>query len=102
MANARKSMKTLPRFSSVEEEAAFWDTHSSADYEWEVLELEIAPALEHVLSVRLDQQTFHKLSAIARKKGIGVSTLARMWVLECLALSEDPRDSATQKRASAD
>ena len=102
MPTSKKTLPAPPHFSSIEEEAEFWDTHSSADFEWEEVEMEIAPALEHVLSVRLDQPTFHKLSAVARKKGIGASTLARMWVLECLASSDDPRQPATQQRASAD
>jgi len=38
-----------------------------------------------VLSIRLDKETFDALRAIAKPKGLGASTLARMWILEELA-----------------
>ena len=77
--------KKIPRFKSSEEEAEFWDSHSPLDYgEWEEEELEAARSLAHVLAVRLDGRTVKRLAATARKKGLGASTLARMWLLERL------------------
>lgn len=59
---------------SREELAQFWDTHSAADY-WD----ELKP-----INVRFDETTLEKLREKAKKKGIGPTTLARMWILERL------------------
>lgn len=80
----RAPMK-IPRFKSRQEEAEFWDTHSPLDYgEWKEVKLKVERPLGHILGVRLDAKTITKLGAIGRKKGIGASTLARMWLLERL------------------
>lgn len=69
------------------ENATVWDTNSPLDYpeEW-TSESDHLPqrSLDHILAVRLDAKTIEHLAAIGRKKGIGPSTLARMWLLECL------------------
>jgi len=80
----------IPRFKSREEEAEFWDTHSPLDYgEWkEVKRFKVVRPLAHILGVRLDAKTITKLGAIGRKKGVGASTLARMWLLERLEREE--------------
>ena len=44
----------------------------------------MARSLIHTLAVRLDARTIDRLAAVARKKGLGPSTLARMWLLERL------------------
>ncbi len=76
----------IPTFSSLEEEAEFWDTHDTTDYEEEFkpVKVRFAKNLSHVLALRLDQQTLEELREQARKKGIGPTTLARMWILERL------------------
>ena len=40
--------------------------------------------LIHTLAVRMDAKTIDRLAATGRKKGMGPSTLARMWLLERL------------------
>jgi len=91
MVTARKTeappRQKMPRFKSREEEAEFWDTHSPLDFEdeWvEVKRIKVARPLIHTLAVRMDAKTIDRLAAIGRKKGIGSSTLARMWLLERL------------------
>lgn len=81
-----KSRSKIPRFRSREEEAHFWDTHDTTDFEDEFVEVRVrvAKPLVHILGVRLDAKTIDKLGAIGRKKGVGASTLARMWLLERL------------------
>jgi len=83
----------IPRFRSRQEEAEFWDTHSPLDYgEWvEVKRIKVERPLGHVLAVRLDARTITELGAIGRKKGLGASTLARMWLLDRLASERKPR-----------
>ncbi len=82
----KKEIKRIPRFSSIEEMAEFWDTHDSSEYEheFEPVEFEIAKPLKStwMLSIRLEKETFDALQAIAKPKGLGASTLARMWILE--------------------
>ena len=80
------SASRIPTFNSVQEEAEFWDIHSTTEFEdeWEAIKLDVSPSLEHVLSVRVDRETFRRLSAAARVRGVGASTLARMWVFERL------------------
>jgi len=76
----------IPKFKSRQEEAEFWDTHDTTEFEDEFVEvhIKVAKPLVHVLAVRLDAKTIDRLAAVGRKKGIGPSTLARMWLLERL------------------
>ena len=42
---------------------------------------------ERVLTLRLDEPTLDELKEMANRKGLGMSTLVRMWVKEKLANS---------------
>ncbi len=90
MVTARKThtkrRSRIPRFKSRQEEAEFWDTHDTTEFEdeFEEVRIKVARPLAHVLAVRLDAQTIDRLAAIGRRKGIGPSTLVRMWLLERL------------------
>ncbi len=78
----------IPTFQSIEEEAAFWDTHSSEEFADELTPVEdvkfVKAGAKRALTVRFDEDTFEELSREAREKGIGPSTLARMLILEHL------------------
>lgn len=76
----------IPRFSSLREEAEFWDTHDFTDYldEMKPVEVRFAKSLSEGITVRFDCKTLAKLRGTARAKGIGPTTLIRMWVLERL------------------
>lgn len=83
-----QSKKKLPVFNSLEEEATFWETHSAADY-WEEMKqaqvnFKVKPSGDYskVLSVRLDTETYNRITEEARKKGVGPTTLARMVLFE--------------------
>jgi hypothetical protein len=78
--------KPIPSFTSVEEEAAFWDTHSFADYwgEWTPSKFKFSKHLSDTLNVRFEPEDVAKIRAEAQKKGIGPTTLVRMWVREHL------------------
>ena len=80
-----KSM-CIPEFASIEEEAAFWDTHSTADYkaEFKPVRVRFAKRLSSGVTIRLDPDTLKQLRTMAQEKGIGPTTLIRMWVLELL------------------
>ena len=78
----------IPTFRTVEEEAAFWDTHSSEEFSDELTPAEnvkfVKAHPKKVLTVRFDEDTFEQLAKEAREKGIGPSTLARMVILQHL------------------
>ena len=81
-----KKQTRIPTFNSPEEEAEFWDTHDTADFEdeFEPDNVRFATNLSQGITVRLTAETLETLRATARKKGIGPTTLARMWILERL------------------
>lgn len=90
MTKKQPPKKRIPEFSSAEEEAAFWDTHSTADYEDEFTPVptRFAKNLSQGITIRLDPDTLAQVRAAAHEKGIAATTLIRMWVLE--RLKEQP------------
>lgn len=78
----------IPTFKTIEEEAAFWDTHSSEEFADELTPVEnvtfVKARSKKALTVRFDEDTLEELIQEAREKGIGPSTLARMVILEHL------------------
>ena len=81
-----KPKEPIPEFKSREEEAKFWDTHDLTDYwdEFKPVKVRFAKNLSEGITIRFDPQTLAKLREQARKKGMGPTTLARMWILERL------------------
>jgi len=79
----------IPEFKSLEEEAHFWDTHSTADFknEFKPAEVRFAKNLTEGITIRFDPETLGKLRQFAYRRGIGPTTLARMWVVEQLQQS---------------
>ena len=89
---AKKRRPTaIPEFASREEEAKFWDTHSVADHwdELDTVEVRFARNLSQGITVRFDDQTLARLRTQAEMKGIGPTTLIRMWVMERLRADKD-------------
>ncbi|OGK12581.1 hypothetical protein A3I50_05355 [Candidatus Roizmanbacteria bacterium RIFCSPLOWO2_02_FULL_37_9] len=82
----KKKISKIPKFKSLEEEANFWDTHSFADYWGEFKDVKVIIDLkkpkDDTLIVRLQKGFRNQLERIARSKGLNVSTLARMWLME--------------------
>jgi hypothetical protein len=78
--------KRIPEFASLEEEAAFWDSHSTTDYEAECTPVRVrfGKHLSSGVTIRLDPDTLQQLWTMAQDKGIRPTTLIRMWVLERL------------------
>lgn len=85
----KKRVKSkIPNFKTYEEEANFWDTHNITDFEDETEDVEIIFDLkkkrDETLVLRLQKSLKERLENIARNKGLNVSTLARMWLIEKL------------------
>lgn len=85
----RKS-RTIPEFKSIQEEAEFWDKHDTTDFEdsFKPVRVKFAKNLSQGITVRLDPETLAELRSLASEKGIGPTTLARMWILEQLRREE--------------
>lgn len=77
----------IPAFNSIEEEAAFWDTHDVTDFleETQPAVIRVGPALVERLTIRLDKADSELLAREAVAKGVGPSTLARIWLKERLS-----------------
>ena len=82
----RQTVSRIPEFKSREEEAEWFDSHDMADYqdEFKTVRARFARNLSEGLNVRLDRETLAALRELAREKGIGPTTLVRMWILERL------------------
>ena len=76
----------IPEFKNREEEARFFETHSLADYqdEFKTVKVRFAKNLSEGLHILLDPETLTKLRVEAKEKGIGPTSLVRMWVKEQL------------------
>jgi predicted DNA binding CopG/RHH family protein len=78
----------IPAFPTVEEAAEFWDTHSLAEFEDELEEVDgvqvVKAQPKKGITIRLEEDKLAEVRRQAREKGIGPSTLIRMWVLERL------------------
>lgn len=82
----RQKTSRIPEFTSREEEAAWFDTHDMADYqdEFKTVRVRFAKHLSEGITIRFDKQTLDQLRGQAQERGIGPTTLARMWILEHL------------------
>jgi predicted DNA binding CopG/RHH family protein len=74
----------IPAFQTVQEEAEFWDTHDFTDYLDELKPVKVKFALMSPVTIRFDQRTLRTLREQAQRKGMGTTTLIRMWVMERL------------------
>ena len=87
-ASQRRARSRIPTFTSLEEEAEFWDKHSITEFEDE---LEVVDDVVFVraqpkksLTVRLGVDELESLRREAREKGVSASTLVRIWIVEHL------------------
>jgi len=103
MSPKKREARRVPEFSSRAEEAAFWDTHDLADYwdEFRPVRVRFAKklSLSEGITIRLDPDTLAALRSQAEAKGIGPTTLARMWILEALRKATAKRTRTTRRSA---
>lgn len=83
-----KRKSRIPKFKSTREMAEFWDTHSFADYWDELKDVEMVFELEkprdEIMVLRVQKNIKDNIERVARSKGLNLSTLARMWLMEKL------------------
>ena len=86
----KKKKNSLPDFNKMNyrAEAKWWDTHDLGNYWKEFKNVDLVVELhkpkEETLVLRLQKNTKEKLEQIARSKGLNISALARMWLMEKL------------------
>jgi len=87
----KKSKFKFPDFNkmSYKEEAEWWDKHDLTEF-WDELEdvdivVELNKPRTESLVLRVQKDIKEKLQKVARSKGLNVSTLARMWLMEKLS-----------------
>lgn len=97
----KKKKSKFPDFNkmSYKEEALWWDAHDITDFEDETEDVEIIfdfnkPRNETVV-LRLQEDIKEKIEKLARSRGLNLSTLARMWLIEKL------RENLVQKSKTA-
>lgn len=68
------------------EVADFWDTHSFVDYidELKPVKVQFAKNLSEGITIRFAPEILTKLRTLGQEKGVGPTTLARMWIMEHL------------------
>ncbi len=80
-------MPKLPVFQTDEEEAEFWDTHSTADY-WDEMDpvsdvnVSVSHLPHRLISLPLSQTLFAEIKQIAEERGIPYERLVRQWLTE--------------------
>jgi predicted DNA binding CopG/RHH family protein len=75
--SAKKSK--IPTFQTDQEERAFWSKHSVEEFggDLEDLDVEIRPTRTEQIALRLSKEDLTALRALAKKRGVGHTTLAR-------------------------
>jgi predicted DNA binding CopG/RHH family protein len=78
--------KKIPRFSSYEEEANFWDTHDASRLLWygKDADIEFVKPVKHLISIRMDRTLLHGLQVMAARKHMPYQTLIQSILAEKL------------------
>ena len=86
MANSGKTTVTsISGAKTLDEIAAFWDTHSLADYWDQTREVEFEISLALARRVALDPDVYAAVEEQAGKRGERVETLVNRWLRDRLA-----------------
>ena len=82
--------RKLPRFKSDRAEREFWSGHSIEEFDdqLEDLDLQIRPARTEQIALRLFKDDLTTLKKLAKRRGVGHTTLARSIVERWLATSQ--------------
>ena len=69
----------IPEFKTIEEEAEFWDTHDTTDYEDEFkpVKVRFADKLFDRVTIPVDADVLAQLDALAREQELNATALAR-------------------------
>lgn len=86
----KKKKFKFPNFNkmSYEEEPTWWDTHDLGEF-WDELEdvdivFELNKPRDETVVLRVQREIKDQLDKLARSRGLNLSTLVRMWMMEKL------------------
>lgn len=90
----------IPRLRSYEEEAEFWDTHDSTEFEhlFRPARIKLADHIGHELVVPLERNVLTRLIETSRATGIGIGTLAAKLIADGLDRMDPPKAQASAKK----
>ena len=78
-------MVKIPEFKTLDEAAAFWDTHDFEDYvdDTEVFTFEVhIPQRRKSLTIPVEPQIYEQIEALAARRGVQVESLVSSWLKE--------------------
>ncbi len=83
-ATKQQHKKPIPDFKSREEMAEWFDTHDMTEYDFKpiMVKFELEKPQEETVVFRLHTGVKQYLERLARSKGLNISSLLRMWVME--------------------
>ena len=80
------TLKKIPKFKNVDEEAEFWSTHDSADYiDWSRTKRTIFPNLKsstESISLRLPTHLLARIKELANEKDVPYQSLMKVYLSE--------------------
>lgn len=99
MATPKSKASKIPKFKSEREERAFWATHSVEKFagELEELDVEIRPTRTEQIALRLSKDDLEALRAVAKRRGVGHTTLARSVLEDWLAKVREKIESTPRR-----
>jgi len=81
-----KTLKQIPKFKTIKQEADFWDTHDTTDYiDWSKAQKVIFPNLKpstESISIRLPSSLLANIKTLANKKDVPYQSLMKMFLSE--------------------
>ncbi|MBM3242335.1 hypothetical protein FJZ31_39210 [Candidatus Poribacteria bacterium] len=110
MSSLKKELKPIPQFKTLQEEANFWDTHDSMEYELEDIDemLELSDYQKEQIrerwkkrkraTIRLSLEQLNAIEQIARRKQVDYRVLVREWINQ--QISYELESSRTTKVTS--
>lgn len=95
----QKRPKTrIPRFRSREEEAEFWDTQDSAEFDWRPVRMKVAERIHHVLSIQIERDVLTRLIDTSRARSVGLDELVARLISEELGrMGAEPASASSRK-----
>ncbi len=85
-----KKQSNILKFKTEAEEAAWWDTHDFADFadEFEEVQVQVRRPPKVTVSVRLPQEQINLLKRFGRRRNLGHTQLAAMWLAERIEIEK--------------
>ena len=91
----KKQKKTVPEFTSEQDEREFWATHDSSEYiDWEKAETAIFPDLKptmKTISLRLPEQMLNRIKVLANERDVPYQSLLKMFLKERIDREYEPK-----------